>query len=703
MGIEKFFSTINRTFNIISTIEFENNSQDILECDYLLIDFNSIIHNCSSNLINNLNKNKSSDNLLSDIDEMIIKEVNIFLLNLLKLVKIEEIKEIYIAIDGVPTFSKIMEQKKRRFIGDFINKLLEKYSLPFNWSKNNISPGTVFMEKMVKYLNNLKNISENKLIKKEDLILELKDYKIFNKINKITISDYEVKGEGEMKILDLINKIETKNKILFFSPDSDVILLSMLSNKSNLINVIKYESGKINNNTLSIINIELLKTTILNYCLERIEIKEINIEELIVDLIFIFTIFGNDFIPKCEAIQTNNDFLFLIDIYLINLIDNGYLLKKNRDIITKNFYKFLEKLSKHEDRLLYRNSFQNIYINYNYANQINFIIDLKKLEHIDISKINLNSKKFGEQFYNFYNNILFYIDPTQLNFKNTKYGSLEFYLYDKIKLIKMIKEILKTKMPLNSQININLKTNQTNYEILRKIEYESKLKKHIINMKDLTPREKENYLMENRLDKYYHLFNPINQFYNNIVITKNINKSYYYKKYFNNNNQQDIVYQYLNGFKWVHQYYFKRDTNIIDETWYYPYTKSPLFDSIIKYFTNLKLDSKMINKKLDMKPLEQLLYITPIKMSDVNKKEFYELFIKNDNNNNIKNKIKNFILNNPHFFYNLDEIYYSLQSNNLKDNLFDCSNSNYLSKCHYEILNYVIDVNQFIIKLRQYI
>ena len=34
-----------------------------------------------------------------------------------------------------------------------------------------------------------------------------------------------------------------------------------------------------------------------------------NIKKVTKDLVFIFTIFGNDFLPKCEAIQTNYDFL----------------------------------------------------------------------------------------------------------------------------------------------------------------------------------------------------------------------------------------------------------------------------------------------------------------------------------------------------------------------------------------------------------
>ena len=81
MGIEKFFSTVNRKFNVTTSIDLTNTtSQDLIHAKYLLIDFNSIIHNTSSKLISELNQTRSnskhSNIRLEDIDIMIIKEVN---------------------------------------------------------------------------------------------------------------------------------------------------------------------------------------------------------------------------------------------------------------------------------------------------------------------------------------------------------------------------------------------------------------------------------------------------------------------------------------------------------------------------------------------------------------------------------------------------------------------------------------------------
>jgi 5'-3' exonuclease len=738
MGIEKFFSTVNRNFQVVSTIDLDNLSSksDLIHSKYLFIDFNSIIHNVSSKLIGELNQSRSSSKStyshvkLEDLDYLIIREVNLFIIKLLEKIDLESLDLVYAALDGVPTFAKILEQKKRRFIGDFIDKLLSKYSLPFTWSKNNISPGTVFMDKINKYLNNIKQITKNKLVKKEDLVLKPNDYEFFSKVKKFDYSDTNIEGEGEMKIYDYINMLQPKKNesILFYSPDADVILLSIVSKNSNNINILKYDQ---NVDQLYLINIESLKQSIYSYCLDRIDgsdYQELNIKRLCKDIVFIFTTFGNDFLPRCESIQTNLDFLFLIDIYLINLINHGHLISDG-EIINKSFFGYLSLLAVHEKRMLFRNSYLNIYHNYNYANQKNFLIDLAKLKNTS----DLSTKNFGDPFYNFHNNLLFYIDPFKikdliLKYKNPKsnyHGCLEFYLLDRNSAIEVVKESLNSILPINSLVSIDLSdiNESSNYEQLRLTKFNSKQKKHIINMKDLSPRDKEIYLINNKLDKYHSLFNPINEFYSNIIRTRKIDESHYYKKYFNQDDRKQVVNAYLKGFKWVFNYYFKRSNNQtnIDETWYYPYFKSPLFDTMIKFYCTSVVDYNPKGKKLDLNPIEQLLYITPIGQENLANPEFYLLFteyVKNTGFNlekkdkltshsnsifkdeELVKKIKFFIEKHPQYFYNLDEIYYSVNTGSLKKNLFDCSNSVFVSKCHYYILDYVIDINQFSIKLR---
>jgi 5'-3' exonuclease len=634
MGIEQFFSTISKKFNIITKIK--DNTNDIIETDYIYMDFNSVIHNISTSL-----------EIIDDL--IIIENINIFLTNFIKIFDLEKLKLIYIALDGVPTFSKILEQKKRRYVGNILNKILNK---KIEWSKNNISPGTNFMDKLSNYLNNL-------------------DKKLFKNIK---ISDSNEKGEGEMKILDLINELNPNDKVIFFSPDSDVILLSMIS-KNNNIKIIKQEK----NNIFSIIDISLLKESIFNYCITRIKNK-INFKNLINDIVFIFSIFGNDFVPKCESINTNLDILFLIDIYLINFIDcnyNEYIILES-NINSKLLYYYFILLSKHERRLLYRNAFINIYYNYNLMNQINFIIDLYKINKN--TKININQNKFGESFYNFYNNIISFIDPLKLDIKHDKYGCLYFYFMDKNKLIDLIISKNDIFSKINNIINIKI-TNYNEFSTYQKIkinEYKSNFGRHVNNLKEITdPLKREEYLLENKLDKYFKIFNPINDFFKRSIKLKKIDIEYYYNTYFNNDNETTIVNEYFKGLRWVYQYYYMRKE--IDSLWFYPYNKTPLFETIIKFYSPHNLIVPIKEKILELTPYEQLIYIIPKSNEDDLKKIFPK---------NLLKKIQE--------FYKIYSDFFLDDSIEIREGLFDCSNSNFINKCNYKLLENIINIEDFI-------
>jgi 5'-3' exonuclease len=131
----------------------------------------------SSKYISELNVKGNVNNQDTYDENSIILQVKNYVDDLLLNV---ECDLVYIALDGVPTFSKILEQKKRRFIGDLIEQLVKEYTLPFSFNKSLISPGTKFMRKISEYLNNEKFPT------------------------KTIISDTDDTGEGEFKILDYI-------------------------------------------------------------------------------------------------------------------------------------------------------------------------------------------------------------------------------------------------------------------------------------------------------------------------------------------------------------------------------------------------------------------------------------------------------------------------------------------------------------------
>jgi len=214
MGIEKFFFTLYNNFNIIKNLNINNNNKHI-NGKILLLDFNSIIHNVSSDIITELNNNSiTKDITTNELEYLIIKKLNYFIVLLLNNININKLKILYIGLDGVPSFSKILEQKKRRYIGELIDKLLLEYPLQHKWSKNNISPGTLFMDKINLFLSNIRKTINNENILNNELILKKEDYEYYKKnIKKIIISDKNKPGEAEMKIMKIISKIKKKKKI----------------------------------------------------------------------------------------------------------------------------------------------------------------------------------------------------------------------------------------------------------------------------------------------------------------------------------------------------------------------------------------------------------------------------------------------------------------------------------------------------------
>ena len=140
MGIQKFFSSISKSSFVKN---FDKNKK--ISTEYFYIDFNSIIHVKSAEVISNLNyllwkiiKKKTDDgkllkfiklydikigNSLEDflknvnkdkIDKIIINEVIKYVQNhlLQEMIDSEKLKYFYIAIDGVPSKAKMVEQKK---------------------------------------------------------------------------------------------------------------------------------------------------------------------------------------------------------------------------------------------------------------------------------------------------------------------------------------------------------------------------------------------------------------------------------------------------------------------------------------------------------------------------------------------------------------------------------------------------------------
>lgn len=436
MGIERFFNSLKKTYGekIINKI----NDKQIFPDKYLLIDFNSIVHNISQNVTTSLiylyhtllvsntyphvfsiNKNiiekhlhiistdesfvidgdiilpdqsisssnsdssnkynKSVDfkhiklddldisfyRLLmvdNNLDKLIIFKVSHYVYELTH--KFPNLYELYIAVDGVPLYGKILEQKKRRYIGyiielckqtllEFYKKELSKdpnvtessdtniYYNHYNFeldiaklrfSKSKISPATTFMTNMQEYIVSYLNSKKSKYI--------------------VNLDPYTNFGEGEKKIVFKIHTIKDANSISVYSPDADVILLMLIEiEKIKNIQIVRYDQQL---GHLDTINIFALKNIILDY----MHYKNDNYG-VIKDIVMLFTILGNDFLPKLEIINTSRHIKKILDVYIkVNYDGNRYIfseLDKNAKkyvinwTIFKHFLTLLNNFIKSDD------------------------------------------------------------------------------------------------------------------------------------------------------------------------------------------------------------------------------------------------------------------------------------------------------------------------------------------------------------------
>jgi 5'-3' exonuclease len=401
MGIERFFKSINSLYKnqFIKPIYKDEN------ITHFYFDFNSIIHKVSANVVSDLNdllllsliykysnfNGMDKDMLVDDYNDIIknknydiLKQykINDFYKNtefikykLLNHIIYDEIfkdikynlsfypncKFIYIGIDGVPSVGKMIEQQDRRYKGyimGFIHSLIkEKYknelnntkfyytnlyneyeflNIKFSFDKNLISPCTDFMVNFIE---------------------KLKKQKFGG--NEIIISDFNEPGEGEKKIIIHIKKyrnIENDN-IIIYSPDADMIIMSMILDHS--IWILRHEQS---DSTDAIINISSIK-------------KEFSPCE---DLAYLFSVFGDDFIPKISWINVTKHIGMIINEYKkmnMRIIENGKVNFLNLQLFFKQIKK-LEKVFEHTKNRFTNNIEVVNYSSFKYYNELN---DLEKL------------------------------------------------------------------------------------------------------------------------------------------------------------------------------------------------------------------------------------------------------------------------------------------------------------------------------------
>jgi len=346
MGIPYYFTYLIQNHKyIIEKLKNINNIHN------LYLDCNSIIYD-------SIDFKKYENN--TQFEDLIIKNVINNIHNIINDVK--PLNNVYIAIDGVPPFAKIKQQKNRRYKNYIQNLILHKNIL---WDSSSITPGTNFMNKLnmhiTKYFNNnINNIN---------IILNLSD----------------IEGEGEQKIFHYIrNHLHFGYNTIIYGMDADLIMLSLnhlkytnslflyretphfinsinknlQPNEKYIININEFANQIYREltNDISIQNDtpDWLKeaSIILDSSLNELNLKNDKFYCKITDYIFICFLLGNDFLPHFPALNIrNNGFIILLELYKKLFGSNKELIKNNK-IIWNNFKLFIQKIAENEEQFI---------------------------------------------------------------------------------------------------------------------------------------------------------------------------------------------------------------------------------------------------------------------------------------------------------------------------------------------------------------
>jgi 5'-3' exonuclease len=338
MGIPGLFAGYYKKFKKEHELMICLEELKSLNIKYLFFDYNSLIHPCAQQILSanydeykNICESKRTDIIEKDIIENCINYTKL-IINTLNSYNLK----IHIVIDGVAPRSKMNQQRERRYKSSFLKKIEDVSEKSILWDSNKITPGTNFMKKMRDKLYNFQK-------------LERVD---------IEISDSDIPGEGEHKMMRIIEKLNINNeKILIYALDADLIMLSLINDKSDSIILVRDNSFnaklKENDKTMTYLNITQLKTYIHNDILNTFNsenIKPVNIskDQIIHDYIIICFLLGNDFLDKIVTLSIREHGLDIIIKSYVKAWKGKYIVSNNsaEQSISLNLY-FLKDIFYH--------------------------------------------------------------------------------------------------------------------------------------------------------------------------------------------------------------------------------------------------------------------------------------------------------------------------------------------------------------------
>ena len=521
---------------------------------------------------------------------------------------IKYIKSINIFFDGIPSYSKILEQRRRRFTNyiesqirkkkynsyfkdvietpvnenDVVYDYFEWYNKKFNFEKS-LGPFSSTILKLVIFL-------------KETLKT------LYSNIN-IHIDSSKNYGEADYKIFKYILDNNLKNDICIHSCDSDFLYLSLLFQSLSDTKLIDLNLNFLRYSKKNEEIYELFDASnINNLLLEKykfINQLDTNITNTILfDFFFIILLFGNDILPNSFEINSELNLKIIFEIHY-NLYKNekNIIDINNKNIINFNNLKlFLVYLNK---KKLLTITILNKYFKIPY----NIII-------IFTEKLNYNLQQIIEKIL-----IPYYEYQGHINIDNLDKDDIRYIYY--------LKNKKTTNNPIN-QLNLdNCYKNQIKDFLESSIDFTNlndfgliKLEKSIfideINYQNLYNLILINKSSFNLIDEYQEekLLEKLNQIDNNIFDINIVS------------DQEDNIYEYLKLLNFQSFILFNNLENYYPNSLiYYKKNTAPSISKIISFLNNHNMDllqkewidevENKKNKDYIFTPISHYLLITP--------------------------------------------------------------------------------------------
>ncbi|MFW5895635.1 MAG: hypothetical protein ACOCT9_02705 [archaeon] len=343
MGVPRLFPFIKANFP--KAITHFHGGEYTHTVDYLYLDANGLLHGAAQEVFHYGDSKLPFDlyGFLS-IEDKRKKTFEIFFNRLIEVTRIiKPTKVLFIAIDGPAPLAKQNQQRERRYVASRLRLEKEKEIGKTKFDSNSITPGTIFMLELTRYINYA--------IRREmNTSYEWKNLNVY-------FSPPTVPGEGEHKCMNFIRAMSEKERIssshCLFGPDADLIMLSLAAHidKMFLFREDQYHTGEYDFVDIGQVRENLSGS--LGQVL-GVEKRKRDLNDVSNDFILEGFFVGNDFVPKIQMFHLLEEGLVFMSSTYAKTSSGGTknFLTVDSQFNLDGFRPFVAELAKWEEKYL---------------------------------------------------------------------------------------------------------------------------------------------------------------------------------------------------------------------------------------------------------------------------------------------------------------------------------------------------------------